>query len=33
MDSHDFKLGVRWMLTPDVAPQPPMYMPPLVRKG
>ena len=30
-DSQDFKLGMRWMLTPDV--QQPMYMPPLVRKG
>jgi opacity protein-like surface antigen len=30
-NSHDFKLGMRWMLTPDV--QQPMYMPPLVRKG
>lgn len=29
--SHDFKLGMRWMLTPDV--QQPVYMPPLVRKG
>ena len=30
--SHDFKLGMRWMLSPDV-PQQPAYMPPLVRKG
>jgi hypothetical protein len=29
--SHDFKLGMRWMLTPDV--QQPAYMPPLMRKG
>ena len=32
MDSHDFKLGVRWTLQPE-APQQPMYMPPLMRKG
>jgi hypothetical protein len=32
MDSHDLKFGMRWMLTPDVVPQP-MYAPPLVRKG
>ena len=31
MSSHDFKLGARWMLSPD-APQP-AYMPPLMRKG
>jgi opacity protein-like surface antigen len=31
MDSHDFKLGMRWMLTPDVAPAPQPY--PLMRKG
>jgi opacity protein-like surface antigen len=31
MTSHDFKLGFRWMLQPDV--QQPVYMPPLVRKG
>ncbi len=28
MDSHDFKLGMRWMLQPE-----PVYQPPLVRKG
>jgi opacity protein-like surface antigen len=28
--SHDFKLGMRWMLTPDVQP---VYAPPLMRKG
>jgi len=33
MDSHDLKFGMRWMLTPDVAPPQPMYAPPLVRKG
>ena len=32
MDSHDLKFGMRWMLTPDVVPQP-VYAPPLVRKG
>jgi opacity protein-like surface antigen len=32
MDSHDIKLGMRWMLAPEVAPQP-MYAPPLMRKG
>ena len=31
MTSHDFKLGMRWMLQPDV--QQPAYMPPLMRKG
>ena len=31
MSSHDFKLGMRWMLTPEV--QQPAYMPPLMRKG
>jgi opacity protein-like surface antigen len=31
-DSQDIKLGMRWMLTPDVMPQP-MYQPPLMRKG
>jgi opacity protein-like surface antigen len=30
-DSHDFKLGMRWMLVPD-APQP-VYAPPLMRRG
>lgn len=31
--SHDFKLGVRWMLEPP-APQPyPTYQPPLMRRG
>ena len=29
IDSHDFKLGMRWMLTPEA----PAYMPPLMRKG
>lgn len=28
MDSHDFKLGVRWMLQPE-----PVYQPPLMRRG
>jgi opacity protein-like surface antigen len=32
LDSHDFKLGMRWMLTPDQAPAP-AYAPPLMRKG
>jgi len=31
-DSHDFKIGVRWMLQPDPAPQP-VYAPPLMRRG
>ena len=31
-DSQDIKLGMRWMLTPDVTPMP-MYQPPLMRKG
>ena len=31
-DSQDIKLGMRWMLTPDVVQQP-MYQPPLMRKG
>ena len=31
-DSQDIKLGMRWMLTPDVVPQP-IYQPPLMRKG
>jgi opacity protein-like surface antigen len=30
MDSHDVKLGMRWMLAPEQAPA---YMPPLMRKG
>jgi opacity protein-like surface antigen len=30
-DSQDIKLGMRWMLTPDVVQ--PMYQPPLMRKG
>jgi hypothetical protein len=28
MTSHDFKLGVRWMLQPE-----PAYQPPLMRRG
>jgi opacity protein-like surface antigen len=28
LDSHDFKLGVRWMLQPE-----PVYQPPLMRRG
>jgi opacity protein-like surface antigen len=28
-DSHDFKLGMRWMLQPDA----PVYAPPLMRRG
>ncbi|MCC6888312.1 MAG: porin family protein [Hyphomicrobiales bacterium] len=28
LDSHDFKLGVRWMLQPE-----PVYAPPLMRRG
>jgi len=31
MDSHDFKLGMRWMLAPEQ--QAPAYAPPLMRKG
>jgi hypothetical protein len=31
MDSQDIKLGMRWMLTPDVVA--PVYQPPLMRKG
>ncbi len=31
IDSHDFKLGMRWMLAPE--PAAPAYMPPLMRKG
>ena len=31
MDSHDIKFGMRWMLSPDVAPAPQPY--PLMRKG
>jgi opacity protein-like surface antigen len=31
LDSHDFKFGMRWMLTPEQAP--PVYAPPLIRKG
>ena len=31
MDSHDIKLGMRWMLQPDQ--QQPVYQPPLMRKG
>ena len=31
-DSQDIKLGMRWMLTPEVVPQP-IYQPPLMRKG
>jgi opacity protein-like surface antigen len=30
-DSHDFRIGMRWMLTPDAPPPPPAY--PLMRKG
>lgn len=32
MDSQEIKLGMRWLLTPDVVPQP-VYQPPLIRKG
>ncbi len=32
LDSHDIKLGMRWMLAPEAAPQP-VYSPPLMRKG
>jgi opacity protein-like surface antigen len=32
IDSHDFKLGVRWMLEPPVQTQPTM-LPPLMRRG
>jgi opacity protein-like surface antigen len=32
MDSQDIKLGMRWLLTPDVVPAP-VYQPPLIRKG
>jgi hypothetical protein len=28
IDSHDFKLGVRWMLQPE-----PVYQAPLMRRG
>ncbi len=28
LDSHDFKLGMRWMLQPE-----PVYQPPLMRRG
>ena len=31
IDSHYFKLGMRWMLTPEQAA--PVYQPPLMRKG
>ena len=31
IDSHDIKLGMRWMLQPDQ--QQPVYQPPLMRKG
>ena len=31
MDSHDFKLGMRWMFAPEQAA--PAYAPPLMRKG
>jgi opacity protein-like surface antigen len=31
-DSHDFKLGMRWMFSEPPAP-PPVYAPPLIRKG
>jgi opacity protein-like surface antigen len=33
-DSHDLKIGFRWMLQPDAPPPPPPYAPPpLMRKG
>ena len=32
ISSHDFKLGVRWMLEPPAQPQP-MMSPPLMRRG
>jgi opacity protein-like surface antigen len=32
IDSHDFKIGVRWMLEPPVQSQPAM-LPPLMRRG
>jgi opacity protein-like surface antigen len=32
ISSHDFKLGVRWMLEPPPPPQP-MSLPPLMRRG
>src|SRR5581483_9151459 len=31
LDSHDFKLGMRWMFQPEQAA--PVYAPPLMRKG
>jgi opacity protein-like surface antigen len=31
--SHDFKLGVRWMLEPPAPPPQPYMMPPLMRRG
>lgn len=32
MDSHDFRIGMRWLLQQE-APPPPMFAPPLMRKG
>jgi opacity protein-like surface antigen len=32
-DSHDFKIGIRWMLQPDPIPQPVYAPPPLMRRG
>ena len=32
-ESHDLKIGFRWMLQPDAPPPPPVYAPPLMRKG
>ena len=29
LDSHDLKFGMRWMLAPEA----PVYAPPLIRKG
>jgi opacity protein-like surface antigen len=31
LESHDFKIGMRWLLQPE--PPPPAYPPPLMRKG
>ena len=32
LTSHDFKIGMRWLLNEPVPP-PPVYAPPLIRKG
>jgi opacity protein-like surface antigen len=33
LTSHDFKIGMRWLLNEPVPPPPPVYAPPLIRKG